>query len=107
MENIFDINKVISDLEFTNNNNGDYFLDFLQTKSISAGVLILKPKQKDIQEPHTLDEIYYIIKGEGRIQIGEEVHPFQSGMCILVPSNTPHRFFENSSQLVVLYFFFR
>ena len=82
-------------------------LDFLQTKSINAGVLILKPKQKDTQEPHSLDEIYYIIKGEGCIQIGEKVHPFQSGMCIFVPSNTPHRFFDNNSKLVVLYFFFR
>jgi hypothetical protein len=63
MENIYDINKVIAKLETTNNNNGDYFLDFLQTKSINAGVLILKPKQKDTQEPHSLDEIYYIIKG--------------------------------------------
>jgi mannose-6-phosphate isomerase-like protein (cupin superfamily) len=107
MENIYDINKVIAKLETTNNNNGDYFLDFLQTKSINAGVLILKPKQKDTQEPHSLDEIYYIIKGEGRIQIGEKVHPFQGGMCIFVPSNTPHRFFDNNSHLVVLYFFFR
>ena len=107
MENIYDINKIIAKLEATNNNNGDNYLGFLQTKSINAGVLTLKPKQKDIQEPHSLDEVYYVIKGEGCIQIGEKVHSIQSGMCIVVPSNTPHRFFDNNSQVVVLYFFFR
>lgn len=69
--------------------------------------LTLKSKQKYIQEPYSLDEIYYIIKGEGRIQIGEKVHPFQSGMCIHISSNIHHRFFDNNSQIVALYFFFR
>jgi hypothetical protein len=40
MENIYDINKVIAELDTASDYSGDYFLDFLQTKSVNAGVLI-------------------------------------------------------------------
>src|SRR5215210_3724812 len=106
MENIYDTNKVITKIELYNNNNYEsYFLDFLKTTSIDAGIIILKPTQKDIQEPHSQDEIYYIIEGNGFIEIGKNIHLFHSGMCIFVPSNTPHRFFDIVGKLVALYVF--
>ncbi len=106
MENMYDTNKVIAKIKSNdNNNNGRYFLDFLQSNSIDAGILVLKPGQKDIQEPHSRDEIYYIIEGNGFIEIGENIYSFHSGMCIFVPSNTPHRLFDNISQVIALYIF--
>jgi len=88
-----------------NNNYDNYFLEFLQTNSIDSGILVLKAGQKDIQKPHSLDEIYFIIEGNGNIEIGENIYPIHSGMCIFVLANTPHRFFDNISRLVVLYIF--
>ncbi len=106
MENIYDTNKVIAQLESNDRNiDGLYFLDFLQTNNIDAGILVLKPGQKDIQKPHSQDEIYYIIEGNGFIEIKDTIRSFHSGMCIFVPSNTPHRFFDNISRIVVLYVF--
>ncbi len=106
MENIYDTNKVVTKIELDNNNNNErYFLDFLQTNSIDAGIIVLKPSQKDVQEPHSQDEIYYIIEGNGFIEIGKNIYSFHRGMCIFVPSNTPHRFFDNIGRVVVLYVF--
>lgn len=108
MENMYDTNKVIAKIKSDDNNKNErYFHDFLQTNSIDAGILVLKPGQKDIQEPHSRDEIYYIIEGNGFIEIGENTYSFHSGMCIFVPSNTPHRLFDNISQVIALYIFGR
>lgn len=106
MENIYDTKKVIAQIESNETNIDEhYFLDFLQTNKIDAGILVLKPGQKDIQKPHSQDEIYYIIEGNGFIEIEDNTRSFHSGMCIFVPSNTPHRFFDNISRIVVLYVF--
>jgi len=34
-----------------------------------VGVLFLRPGEKDTQEPHESDEIYYIIAGDGFLRI--------------------------------------
>jgi mannose-6-phosphate isomerase-like protein (cupin superfamily) len=106
MENIYETNKVIAQIEFNDENiNENYFLDFLQTHSFDVGILVLKPGQKDIQKPHSQDELYYIIEGNGFIEIGNTTRSFHSGSCIFIPSNTHHRFFDNISRIVVLYVF--
>jgi mannose-6-phosphate isomerase-like protein (cupin superfamily) len=106
MENIYDTTSIISKIESNNKkNNESYFLDILNTNSLDAGILVLKPGQKDIQQPHSSDEIYYIIEGNGFIEIDKEIYPLQKGTCIFVPSNTSHRFFGNTIRLVTIYIF--
>ena len=106
MKNIYDTTSIISEIESNNKkNNESYFLDFLNTNSLDAGILVLKPGQKDIQQPHFNDEIYYIIEGNGFIEINKEVYAIQKGSCIFVPSNTSHRFFGNTIRIVTIYIF--
>ena len=47
-----------------NQSRQDY-LEFLRVPSLSAGLYMLAAGAVDMQEPHTEDEIYYVISGRG------------------------------------------
>ena len=102
MEEIFDTKKILLELDKKDSN---YFLDFLHNDSFEAGILKLSPGQKDIQGPHSADEIYFVIEGNGFIKILQQDYKIEKGSCIFVPSNTKHRFHGNENDLVVLYVF--
>ena len=103
MDSIFDTDLVLSKLDGTGVNT--YFLDFLHTNSFEAGLLRLNPGERDTQGPHSADEIYFVIEGEGYIQIQDKSHRIKKGSCIFIPSKTKHHFHGNSDRLVVLYIF--
>jgi mannose-6-phosphate isomerase-like protein (cupin superfamily) len=102
MEEIFDTMDVLLELDKKDSN---YFSDFLHNDSFEAGILKLSPGQKDIQGPHSADEIYFVIEGNGFIKILQKDYKIKKGSCIFVPSNTKHHFHGNESNLVVLYVF--
>ena len=104
MEKIYDIDEIISNLESFHDT---YFLSFLQTNAIEAGILRLCPNEKDTQEPHQSDELYYVIDGNGFIQIDDKSYPIKAGKCIFVPSKSKHKFYGNTDILIVLYIFGR
>ena len=57
-------------------------------------VKMYQPSKKDLQKPHTRDEIYVIARGSGRFVNGGERHPFQTGDMLFVPAGVEHRFDE-------------
>jgi mannose-6-phosphate isomerase-like protein (cupin superfamily) len=50
------------------------------------------PKGQDKQQPHTRDELYFIISGSGQFDNGGVVTPFAPGDAIFVPAHRQHRF---------------
>lgn len=102
METIYELNEIISKLEDTEDNNA-YFVDFLNTKFIEAGILRLHRDQSDTQSSHPVDEIYYVIEGEGFIRINGKQHKVKKGTSIFVPANVEHNFYGNNADLLVLY----
>jgi len=54
--------------------NNSYFHTFINKKSLAVGVIFLKPGENDTQEPHDSDEIYYILDGNGFLQINDKSH---------------------------------
>ncbi|HYG00569.1 MAG TPA: cupin domain-containing protein [Candidatus Saccharimonadales bacterium] len=104
MQEVFDTKKVLSEL-VRKNDPSAYFLDFLHNDSFEAGILRLLPGQEDVQSPHSADELYFVIEGEGFIKILQNDHKIEKGSCIYVPSNTKHHFHGNGTELVVLYVF--
>ena len=79
-----------------------YFLDFIDTSDLQAGILKVSTNIKDTQQPHPVDELYYVIKGSGYIQIGGNNNFIKEGSVIFVPANVEHKFLS-SKELVVLY----
>jgi mannose-6-phosphate isomerase-like protein (cupin superfamily) len=53
--------------------------------------------QTDAQQPHTRDEIYFVISGHGTFVRDGRRQPFTAGEVLHVPAGVPHRFEEFSA----------
>jgi mannose-6-phosphate isomerase-like protein (cupin superfamily) len=76
-------------------------LRFHEGANWAAGILHLKPGQRDPQTSHDRDELYLVLRGEGVLRIGEDRHPVAPGDFWLVPAGAEHRFEDHRQELVV------
>ena len=83
----------------------ELFNEFLRRDSMSLEVYRLEAGATDPQDPHTEDEVYYIVTGSAKIRIGDDVHPVEPGDIIFVEREIDHYFFDIESELVTLIFF--
>ena len=72
---------------------------------MAVGVIFLKPGENDTQDPHDSDEIYYILDGNGFLEINDETYRIKKGQAYFVGKDTTHHFYGNTKNLSVLYFF--
>jgi quercetin dioxygenase-like cupin family protein len=100
-QNFFDI----AQLEGLRKKSGTSYLEFLRVSSLSAGVYVLAAGSTDAQKPHREDEMYYVVRGRGRMRIGGEEQAVAAGSIIFVAANVQHSFYEIAEELVVLVFF--
>ena len=102
-DDVININKVIHDLDRSHN----YFLNIFSSKGLETGILRLKEGDKDIQAPHSIDEIYFVVDGKGSLEIEGKINTVKSGDFIFVPANAHHKFTldSTSKSLLVIYFF--
>jgi len=87
------------------NQSGQDYLEFLRVPSLSAGLYMLAAGAVDKQEPHTEDEIYYVISGRGFIQVDQESRLVEAGSLVFVKARVEHRFHSISEDLRVLVIF--
>jgi mannose-6-phosphate isomerase-like protein (cupin superfamily) len=99
MKYVSQVNDLISELDKFDG----YFIDFITTRQIQAGILRLHANDRDSQQPHSVDEVYFVIQGKGMIRINGENYSIRPGTSIFVPADTEHRFNGNSEDLVVFY----
>jgi len=81
------------------------WLEFLRTSSLSMGVYHLNAGQADRQQPHTEDEVYYVVSGRASFRTGSEEVNVGPGSLIFVERNVEHRFFNIIEDLTMLVFF--
>lgn len=55
-------------------------------------VEIYAPHSVDLQQPHTRDELYIVIKGSGYYFNGNKRVIFSAGDCLFAPAGVVHRF---------------
>ena len=91
-------------MEQQNQSGQDYF-EFLRVPSLSAGLYMLPAGSVDTQEPHTEDEIYYVISGRASILVEQENRPVQAGSLVFVKAKVEHRFHTITEDLRVLVIF--
>ena len=75
----------------------------MDTPTMAVGIINLKKDQKDTQQPHTSDEIYYVISGKGTIEIDGIKNEVNAGKIIYIPKKIHHSFDAISNELIVLY----
>jgi mannose-6-phosphate isomerase-like protein (cupin superfamily) len=85
--------------------NGKLYLEFLRVPAISAGVYVLAKGGSDPQKPHREDEMYYVVRGRARMQIGSEHAEVRAGSVIFVEAEAEHRFYDITEELEVLVIF--
>jgi mannose-6-phosphate isomerase-like protein (cupin superfamily) len=95
---IFDLDTFLSNFP-----KSRYFIDVMDTPTMTVGIINLKKDQEDTQQPHTSDEIYYIISGRGTIEIDGIKNEVNPGKIIYIPKKIHHSFHAISNELIVLY----
>jgi quercetin dioxygenase-like cupin family protein len=84
---------------------GRRYLEFLRVPSMSLGLYVLPASAVDMQEPHSEDEVYYVVSGKARIQVGDEDQAVEPGVIIFVKANIRHHFHTITEELNLLVFF--
>jgi mannose-6-phosphate isomerase-like protein (cupin superfamily) len=84
---------------------GELYHEFLRVQDLSAGMYILPAGGTDPQQPHTEDEVYYIVSGSGQIRVEGEDRPVRAGSLIYVKTGDEHRFHTITEELCILVFF--
>lgn len=95
----------ISQLIIEQQSSGKSYLEFLRVPSLSVGLYTLPAGGTDPQQPHTEDEVYYIVEGHGFIRVGQEDRAVETGTIVFVAANVEHRFHTISEDLKILVFF--
>lgn len=81
------------------------YTQFLNVPDMSAGVYRLPAGGTDPQQPHSEDELYYVVSGRGAIIVGGEERAVGPGSLVFVPEQVPHRFTDIAEDLVILVVF--
>ena len=81
------------------------YQEFLRVSTMSAGVYELAAGEEDRQQPHTEDELYYIVLGKATLLVGDDDVPVEAGSLVFVPARVVHRFHSIVEALTVLVFF--
>jgi mannose-6-phosphate isomerase-like protein (cupin superfamily) len=84
---------------------GRRYLEFLRKPSISTGLYVLAAGQDDPQQPHTEDEIYYVVRGRATIRVADEDRPVSPGSVVYVAATVPHTFHTIEEDLEILVIF--
>ena len=74
------LEKVLADLDSAN----EYFLSVFKSKGFDMGILRLRKGERDTQEPHSVDEVYFVIEGTGHIEIEDKMKPVDRADFIFV-----------------------
>jgi mannose-6-phosphate isomerase-like protein (cupin superfamily) len=80
------------------------YVEFLRVPAMSAGVYELGAGAEDHQQPHTEDELYYVVSGKATLLVDENDVPVEAGSLVYVPARVVHRFHTITEALTVLVF---
>jgi mannose-6-phosphate isomerase-like protein (cupin superfamily) len=95
----------LKDLSKEREQSGKLYHEFLHVPSMSAGLYQLAAGSTDPQQPHSEDELYYVVSGQAQIQVAQEQIPVGPGSLVFVPAHVEHRFHNITEELSVLVFF--
>lgn len=99
MEFVHNIERSIDELRHSEK----YWSSFIENENFEAGTLRLGPKDRDTQSPHKSDEIYFIISGNGYMNIDGKDVPVKKNHSYFVPKNTPHHFHSHTEEILAFY----
>jgi mannose-6-phosphate isomerase-like protein (cupin superfamily) len=97
----FDLDGVLRQLS----EEGRAWRELLRVDSLSLGVYRLRAGQEDLQQPHTEDEVYFVVSGRAGFEVDGRRQAVGPGTILFVKKRVPHRFVDVSEELVLVVFF--
>ena len=85
--------------------SGERYYEFFSADTMSLGLYALSAGEADPQQPHTEDEIYYVVGGKGRIMVEDEDAEVEAGDVVFVRAGETHRFYAIERTLTLLVVF--
>jgi mannose-6-phosphate isomerase-like protein (cupin superfamily) len=79
--------------------------EFFRVPALSLGLYKHSVGANVPQDPHTEDEVYYVVSGSGKIAINGSDYSVSAGAVVYVPAKAPHHFHSVTEDLEVLVFF--
>ena len=102
MADAFDVQQLAAALA----RNRHEFAEFFRSPSGSLSLTVARwpAGSADDQQPHTEDEVYYVVAGRAKLTVSGEPTPVESGSVAFVAAGVEHRFIEITEDLDVLVF---
>ena len=94
----------IADIITQHHERGRPYHEFFRTETLSLGLYVIPTGEKDSQSPHTEEEVYYVLEGDGMIRVDDEDRPVSAGSTIFVGIGVEHRFHSIIQDLKLLVF---
>ena len=95
----------LAEVTATRERSGEAYLQFLNAGSLSVGVYALPAGGEDPQQPHTEDEVYYVVTGRAVLRVAGQDRPVGPGSIVFVAAAVEHRFHAITEDLTLLVFF--
>jgi mannose-6-phosphate isomerase-like protein (cupin superfamily) len=83
---------------------GHDFAEFFRSSTLSLTVARWPAGSVDDQEPHTEDEVYYVVSGRARLSVADEDVAVGAGSIAYVAAGVDHRFHDIDGDLEVIVF---
>lgn len=78
------------------------YLEFFRSDSMSLGLFVMPAGAVYPQDPHTEDEVYYIVSGAGRLRVGDEERDLKPGTTVFVEAGAERAFTSTNENLILL-----
>ena len=101
MTDTFDLNTLLAE----RGEGAAPWLPFLDLPSMLLGVYVVAADDSATHQPHALDEVYYAVRGRGRLSVAGEERAVAPGTVLYVPAGVAHHFHGIEEELTLLVFF--
>lgn len=95
----------LADVKAQIGSDGRPFHIFLDNETMTAELYELPAGSVDMQSPHSLDEMYYVISGRAKFTADGVESNVKTGDSLYVKAGIAHRFHDITEDLSVLVFF--
>jgi mannose-6-phosphate isomerase-like protein (cupin superfamily) len=85
--------------------SGKPYQEFLRSADLSLGLYVLAAGAVDAQQPHSEDEVYFVLEGRGLLHAHGTDLPVHPGSLAFVPAHALHYFHSIEEPLKLLVIF--
>lgn len=103
----FTVNEMLAELPRAANEKWtEGVWDVAPFKKGNVSLVFFAPRGVDHQTHHDDDEFYFVVRGSGKILIGDNTFGFDAGDVFFVPAKVEHRFVEFTNDFATWAIFF-